>query len=350
MNKKPPAPANGKKANKAFWATILFLAFATLVLIIVAYIRQPVNPVSSANEEISVNKEEEATVPTCQLEELATQTDELKTELERLIGKAAEEAYYKVSSGIDDAVGKVYKPVYDAIPEYAKFHYSIIGEYIELFAAATGGVQEDIQERFFNGFDEQLEREIENINVIYNQARNSHFDDSLKNALKDKFDCIKANTEQLINTAKNKIKKSNLNIASLAGGSKVASVSAVLAGKITAKFAAKLTAKGLIKGASTLGGAGAGAGIGGLICAWAGPFAVGCAAVGAVAGWFLIDGIVVNISEIWGSEEFEADLKAIIDEHKRATSAQIKEALQDIATENGASKEFFTLQNHSTSK
>ncbi len=308
-NNKQPAQASGKKASKAFWATILFLAFVTLVIVIIGYVRSPI--------ELS------------------------EDELNQSISSAAEEAYNEVYPEIDAALNRIYAPVYQAIPDYVSFHYSIIGQYIELLATAKGTVNQDIKEQLFDGFDDRLLEEYNYIGGDYAKTFGDILDKILRDKSKDNSSSFSANTKQAINSAKDKVKKSTLSMAGLAGGGKV---SVALAGKITAKLVAKLATKAAIKAA----GAFTGGTIGTVSCAWAGPFAIICGAGGAVAGWFLIDGAVVNVSEYFNSGAFETSLRENIDEHKQATSTQIKMALQKIAIENGVSKESFTLQNLST--
>ncbi len=325
MNKKPPAQASGKKANKAFWATILFVAFIILAFAIIACAVKP-----------------------------NTKSIELpKTVLERLIGEAAEAAYQNVLLNVDDALDKVYKPVYDAIPEYAKFHYSIIGSYTEdsamLISYMNGGINKTIQERLFNGFDERLSQAYDDFGIFYNKEFSDELDRGLESELQDESEFPGPNTKRAVNAVKDKTTRYSTRIAhilKLALGSRVGSATLAVGGKITKKLVAKFAIKGATKGASAI----TGAVIGTASCLWTGVFAPVCGTVGAVAAWFATDGLIINIDEYFTRDEFEVDLKAIIDEHKQATSDQIKEALQDIATENGASKESFTLQNHSTSK
>ncbi len=322
MNKKPPAQASGKKANKAVLPTILFLAFFILAFAIIACVVKP-----------------------------NTKPIELpKTVLERLIGEAAEAAYQNVSLNVDDALDKVYKPVYDAIPEYAKFHYSIIGSYTEdytkLISYIKGGINNDIQERLFNGFDERLSQRYDDFGVFYNKEFSDELDRGLENELQDESEILGPNTEKAVNAIKDKITRYSTRIThilKLAVGNKAGSVTLAVGAKITKKLVAKFAIKGATKAIT-------GAIIGTASCLWTGFFAPVCGTVGAVAAWFATDGLVINIDEYFTRDEFEVDLKAIIDEHKQAISAQIKTALQDIAIENGASKESFTLQNHSTSK
>ncbi len=320
MNKKPPAQANGKKANKAVLPTILFVAFVILAFAIIACVVKP-----------------------------NTKPIELpKTILERLIGEAAEAAYQNVSLNVDDALGKAYAPVYAAIPDYTDFHYSIIGSYTEDYAILVsymnGGINKTIQDQLFNGFDERLSQVYDNLGGLYNKEFSDELDRALESELQSGFEILGPITEKAVNAAKYKITTSSARIVKLALGSRAGSATLAVGGKITEKFIAKFAIKGATKG----GGAILGATIGATACLWTGPFTSLCGAIGLITGWLLTDGIVVNISEIWGSEEFKVDLKAIIDEHKQATSTQIKMALQGIAIENGVSKESFTLQNLST--
>ncbi len=90
--------------------------------------------------------------------------------------------------------------------------------------------------------------------------------------------------------------------------------------KIVAKAAAKMTVK---SGAAALGAAGTGI----ALCAWTGPVAVACGAVGGVAAWLLADAVIVNLDEIVNRDEFEAGLHSLVDGHRTKIKQSLDRAL-----------------------
>ena len=104
-------------------------------------------------------------------------------------------------------------------------------------------------------------------------------------------------------------------------------VSATIAKKLAAKVAAKASAKGLAKGGGVLAGAGGGA----LLCSWSGPGAAVCGVVGGAAAWLLTDAVVVNIDEYFNREDFENELRTLLDEDRAKKRKQLTAALRDKA-------------------
>jgi hypothetical protein len=82
-----------------------------------------------------------------------------------------------------------------------------------------------------------------------------------------------------------------------------------------------------------------GVGGGALLCSWSGPGAAVCGIVGGAAAWFLTDAAVINIDEYFNREDFEAELRAILDEDRAekhellVTALQQKAAAMDAALE-----------------
>ncbi len=300
-NNKQPAQASGKKASKAFWATILFLAFVTLVMVIIGYVRNPI--------ELS------------------------EDELNQSISSATEHAYGKTYPKIEDILETVYEPVYQKVPAYVEFHYSIIGGYTELALYTMGDIESHIKEKLFNDFGADLLKAHNTIGKNYVKAFSDKLDEDAKNKLKDKSGRLGPNTKKTISAIKDTVKESTLNIVSLARDSKI--IVASLTTKIVAKVSSKLIIKAATKGASAI----TGAGVGTLLCAWAGPAAAVCGVTGGIAAWFATDGLVVNVSEYFGRGGFEEDLRNIIDEHKKQTREKLETALKSIPKDN------FTFQN-----
>ncbi|WP_167623612.1 hypothetical protein [Paracoccus sp. AK26] len=117
-----------------------------------------------------------------------------------------------------------------------------------------------------------------------------------------------------------------------ASGSKL--IAKTVAKKASSQLAAKVAAKGAVKSGSVLTGAGAGA----TVCSFAGPAAVACGAGGALVAWIAVDAAVINIDELLNRDEFDADLRAMVDTERqrvkdtlRQTSAQRAGELQRVA-------------------
>ena len=127
--------------------------------------------------------------------------------------------------------------------------------------------------------------------------------------------------------------------ATLAGSGALATVSSVIAAKLAAKIGVKAAAKGVAKGGGVLAGAGGGA----LACSWSGPGAIACGAIGGIAAWLITDAIVVNIDEYFNRDDFEVELRVLIDEDRATMTLRLESALQEKALEMGADPETFTL-------
>ena len=53
-----------------------------------------------------------------------------------------------------------------------------------------------------------------------------------------------------------------------------------------------------------------------------------CGIVGGAAAWFLTDAVVVNIDEYFNREDFEAELRAILDEDRAEKHELLAAALE----------------------
>ena len=121
------------------------------------------------------------------------------------------------------------------------------------------------------------------------------------------------------------------------GGFASAKLAAAIAAKIAAKVAAK-TAVGLaVKSTGIGGGAATGAAIG----AFLGPVGAGVGGVvGGAVAWVAVDSAIILIDELWNREEFESDLRTMIDEERHILRGMLGTAIRQKveATEN------FTIQ------
>src|SRR5690606_21458376 len=114
-------------------------------------------------------------------------------------------------------------------------------------------------------------------------------------------------------------------MATVGGAAAIKAVSAAIAARVATRVAAKAAAKGIAKGTGILGGASLGA----LSGAWAGPIgaAVG-GAIGGVAAWFAVDAAVITIDEYFNRDDFEADLRVMVDEHRNVVRANLISAVE----------------------
>ena len=300
----PDQRKNSSLASRFFWATVLLLAVATIGLTVVDDMRSTESP-GPATVEIS------------------------PTTLERLLSDTANAAKEAVESDINELLDAVYEPAYAAISAYADFHYSVLGEYVELTEAVRGQMSAGLYERLFDGFEQRLTDTVSVLDERYvyeyqsklqNQIAGQLSTEGLSLPLGDVTDAV---LQDAIARA-----QTTLPLATVAGGTvgsgSLKVVSATIANKLAAKVTAKASAKGLAKGGGVLTGAGGGA----LLCSWSGPGAAVCGVVGGAVAWFLTDAVVVNIDEYFNREEFEAELRAILDEDRTEKRELLAAALE----------------------
>lgn len=298
---------NSRISSRSFWVAVFLLAFATLALAAFGSLRSR-DP--SPNPEVEINL----------------------TVLEVILSSVAMDARATVENDIDAALDTVYAPAYDAIPAYVDFHYSVFGEYVELAEAATGQMSEALYARLFDGFEERM---VNAADIIDKQ-----YVDEYTRLLRQRIDeetsldgipmPLGKMTEAVVQDA---IARAHTTVplatvaAGVAGSGSLRAVSAAIGKKLAAKIASKAAAKGLVKGGSMLTGASGGA----LLCWWTGPGAVLCGIAGGTAAWFLTDAVIINIDEFFSRDEFEAELRAMLDEDRAVRRSILLSALADKA-------------------
>ncbi len=116
-------------------------------------------------------------------------------------------------------------------------------------------------------------------------------------------------------------------------------VGALIAKKAASKMAVKILAKVGAKTALKAGGIGGGAATGATIGALGGP--VGSAiggTIGGIIGWFVTDKIIIELDEVFNREEFEEELRKLVDQEKEniknSTKLAYAKALEEISQEN----------------
>ena len=248
------------------------------------------------------------------------------TLLEGALDAGSREALRVIAPQIDPLLSDAYRPVYAAIPDYVDFHYSVLGEYTELAVAAQGRIANLLHERLFDGFDQRFGERLNLLDAKYFEAYKSTLDAEIQAAISGTHPngILGEATRLALNDA---VHRAGITLpvggaAIVVGSGGVKALTAGISAKLTAKIAAKAAAKGAVKGGSAL----AGAGGGGALCAWAGPFALGCAAVGGVGAWLLADAAIVNLDEFFNRDEFEATLRELVDRHRADVTLRVEHA------------------------
>lgn len=308
---KPVAKSDDKRGKSivslSFWATVLFLAFATIGLML-------------------AGRSHMVDAPHPQTFELP------RTTLERLLSETAVSAIEVVELDIDALLDTVYGPAYAAISEYATFHYSVFGQYVELTAAVQGQMSEGINDRIFDGFEQRLTDAASLLDQRYVEAYRTILQQQISDELATVGislplgEITNAALQDAVARAQTTLPLSTV-AAGIVGSGSLRVVSAAIAAKLATKITAKLAASGVIKGGTILTGAGGGA----LLCSWSGPGAVLCGVVGGAAAWLLTDAVVVNLDEYFNREEFESDLRALLDEDRSRIRDLLIAALEDKA-------------------
>ncbi len=308
---------------RSFWITIILLAVIYLALIFKAHQNSPsTQPIQATRQE------------TQHLQKILLENE--PKILERLQENLVS-SYEAIRKVIDYEIDQAFQPLYEQIEPFSEFHYSVKGEYQELLSALSNETDKFFQEHFFK------------------PARfNYHLDLALKKIQNQSLEILSINSQRTIEKLQHELQLSKLqqqllsqlfhlskisltnlfknfsaNLTQLARGAG-ATVGAALIGTalskaFTKKIATKLTIKTAAKtGTKFLGSSGAtatGAQIG---AAFGGPIgAVIGGAIGAVAGWFATDAIIINIEELFTKDEFQKELRTLLDQQKQ----RVKEIL-----------------------
>jgi hypothetical protein len=307
--------SNSSSPNLArwFWGSIILMAVASIVLSVAAALR-----LSDYSRDVT------GSPPSMNGGTSDEPVEQSASELKRRLNTANKSALEAVTLQIGPLLDAAYQPAYDAIPSYANFHYSVWGEYAELGAAALGDVGVKLQEMLFNGLDGRLRE----VGIGLDQSFNSRFETEL-NAFTDNGGSVGASLGPLTRLALQDAKTRMVITVpvSTAAAIGTAATIKVAATSIAKKIAAKLAIKAAAKTGGKWAAAGTGAGVGGAACWWAGPGAGLCAAVGGVGAWIVADYGIVKLDEYWNRDEFEADLRGMIDEQKASHKSALAQAL-----------------------
>lgn len=269
-----------------FWGTIFVMAAAVLILTSMAVFQTKATGVPAD----------------------ANTTRELAPSvLQTVLTDARAEAVTAVSANIGPLLDNAYAPVYAAIPAYTDFHYSVWGSYVELGSAAVADPAAKLEEMLFAGLESRLGDVTQTLDATFQDR----FDSGINQALGTTTvasDLIGPLSSGILADARDQTIGTALGIVGAVGSTKV--VASLIGKKIGAKIAAKAAGKAGAKWGMTATGAGTGA----ALCAWAGPGAAACAVGGGIAAWFAMDAAVNKLDELINREEFEAELRGLIDE------------------------------------
>ncbi len=314
MEEAEKTPA-AKKPNLArwFWGSIILMATLSILLSVAAVLRQNIDLHETGNpNSTDSHPQTEAT------------TEASASELESQLNRANKAALESVKLRIGPLLDAAYQPAYEAIPAYAAFHYSVWGEYAELSEAALGDVSSRLQEILFSG----LETQLNGVGVKLDSIFNSTFQAELEidpAATGPAEISLGPLTRMAVEDAVNRMRVTVpvSTAAALGTGAAIKVAATAMAKKIAVKLAVKAAAKTGGKLAAAVTGAGTGA----ALCSWSGPGAGLCAAVGGVGAWIVADYGIVKLDEYWNRDEFEADLRKMVDEQKAAQRQALEQAL-----------------------
>ncbi|MBR9841123.1 MAG: hypothetical protein GYB50_25070 [Rhodobacteraceae bacterium] len=250
------------------------------------------------------------------------QTGTNAKQVEQWFNTAGEEAE-KVREQIRDRLDEAYAPVYAGIPEYMDFHYSLTGEWLELGSAAMGNLGVGLEEHLFDGFDTRLGAVSEDLAREFDQRFWTALDEAMA-AEPGGAEAFEPVVARALRDSQNRIKKTSGTVGvALVGGATLKVFTTAFAKKLAIKLAAKVGTKtGMKWAAAATGGAASAA-----ACSWTGPGAAACAVVGAAITWVATDVAMIKLDEYVTRDDFERDLRELIDDHKKETQRAIEQML-----------------------
>ena len=316
-----PAPRRRLSAAWLFWGVALLLAAMAVVLAVAG---KPGGPPVHAPQ---------------------VQTAELPpTLLGRMIRDAAAAAVDEQEDRIDALLDAAFAPAYQAVPAYAGFHYSVLGQYAELADAALGQMTERLEERLFAGLSARLNQAAQELDRGYASDFARRLDDAIAQELPGAGGGVELG-EASAAIRRDALQRMSVSVPvastlALTGTAGVRAAAAALSRRIAGNIAAKAAARGAAKNM----GSGSAAASGALVCSPGGPIASGACALGAAAAiWLATDAVAVRIDEYFNREDFEADLRRMIDETREQTRMELLAAL---ARKQGAAGDFTFRESH----
>lgn len=310
--------------NTAFWTTIILMFIVTIGLVVVGQFDAP------DEAEIATGE-----ANTAELSALVIQPHEIpRSVLLEMFTEASVSAEEKGLALLDERIDGLFVPVYAGITDYANFHYSVLGEYTELTAAVTQRMGGEIEARMFAGFTERVDSLGATIDAQFQQT----FADKLRESAIESIPsdqqamALAAVTQTVIDDVidRSRVTVPVASLSAIAGVSAIKVISKNMAQVVASKVAVKFAAKSVVKTGFGLGGAGTGAALGSVL----GPIgSVVGGIAGAVAVYFAADAVIINIDQYFNQDEFEAELRDLVDSMRRDLYSQFRLALERKKTE-----------------
>ncbi len=309
---------NKKIFSHVFWGTIIALLCITISLSVTLLVR--------ANQQNA---------------KLPSTVEAPQSILGDIIREAAKKAGETAKLDVEQMLNQVYAPVYGAIPDYADFHYSVRGEYTEFAGAILDQLADGIHNRLYRGFDQRLKNAAPHIDQKYITAFNA----ALAEQVSEKIELLPNQSlgpasTTILEDAKARI-KITVPLATVAAVTTGAGAAKMVSATVAKKIAAKIALKAAAKGGAKLGTIGAAAATGATVCLWSGPFAAACALVAGGVAWLTVDAVIVSLDEYINRDDFEVELRGMIDEDRKEKKKQLEGALIQKAC---AMAEKFTLR------
>ncbi|MCO4840995.1 MAG: hypothetical protein KC447_13000 [Rhodobacteraceae bacterium] len=248
------------------------------------------------------------------------QTGENATQVEQLFNTASEEAE-KATEEILGLLEEAYAPVYAGIPKYIDYHYSLTGEWMELRSAAMGKLGSGLEEHLFDGLGTRLGAVSEQLALEFDQRFWTVLNENMA-AEPGGAEAYGPVVNRALRDSQNRMKYTAGTVA-LVGGGTLKVLTTVFAKKLAIKLAAKVGTKtGMKWSAAAAGGTASTA-----ACALTGPVAAVCGVGGAAIMWVATDVAMIKLDEYITRDDFERDLRELIDDHKKESQRAMEQML-----------------------
>lgn len=293
-----------------FWTTIIVLISITLVLVIIALMRQ---------EKLEIKTLKSPITKTILSNEIRENIEKYSPNILNNLNTTKTD----IQNSIDTNIDKLFNEIIEKnIDTYLDFHYSIMGEYIQLGSMALGKMDEIISEKLLGkDFNNKL-------NIVSNDILNESYEkiknhlDFTKNIATKNVD-LELNKKDLALAVKNIEDDLKYNLMERTATVIVSSaITTKIVSSIAAKLSAKIVAKSGTKAGIKLGAKATAASAGatsGLIC---GPVAPLCGIVAGTVAWFATDAAILSLDELFNKEDLRNEIIETLNEIKKELKLQ----------------------------
>jgi hypothetical protein len=319
-------------AVRAFWGTIILLGCLYLALFTYGERLR-----TRASEQEPVQSRVEPFVPPCPSH--SETVAPLHAEMDGRIRKSAEEAENASERIIREQLRASFQRAEAGVDNYLDWYYSVTGEWARLVATATKDTSEILAERLLKEtFGDRFDGEIDGISKAGTAKAQTIFDNfasSTGSELQAKVSsspCLAKAIDvgKVMNIQHDLLRAGGAASIGAATGAKMLSAKAghAIAAKIAAKkfgkaaasVAVKAAAKAGVKQGAKVAVAGA---TGTAICAPAGPFAVVCGGVAALATWIGVDKVFVEVDEFFNRDDTKAEIMSLLSDFEAEVAAEM---------------------------